>query len=78
MPVMDFELMVRFFIAPCACDQVNEVVDTVRDMPDFQSAYIIIISVCFLSKSSVGGKNIICNVPDAAGCFPSIKQRISG
>ena len=38
MPVMDFELMVRFFIATCACDQVNEVVDTVRDMPDFQSA----------------------------------------
>ena len=36
--VMDFDLMVRFLIAPCACDQVNEVVDTVRDMPDFQSA----------------------------------------
>ena len=38
MPVMDFELMVRFVIAPCASDQVNEVVDTVRDVPDFQPA----------------------------------------
>ena len=38
MSVMDFEFMLRSVIAPDACDQVNEVVDTVRDMPDFQSA----------------------------------------
>ena len=37
-PVMDFEFMVRSVIAPYACDQVNEVIDTVRDVPDFHSA----------------------------------------
>ena len=36
--VMDFEFMIRFFIAPCACNQVYEVIDTVRDVPDFQPA----------------------------------------
>lgn len=41
--VMDFELVIRFVVAPCPGDQVNEIVYAVFDKPDFQSAQAAVI-----------------------------------
>ena len=41
--VMHFEFVVRFIIAPCAGNQVDEIVDAVFDKPDFQPAQTAVI-----------------------------------
>ena len=41
--VMHFKLMIRFVVAPCSGDQINEIVDAVFDKPDFQSSQAAVI-----------------------------------
>ena len=41
--VMDFELVIRFVVAPSSGNQVDEIVDAVFDKPDFQSAQAAVI-----------------------------------
>ena len=41
--VMHFKLMIRFVVALCSGDQINEIVDAVFDKPDFQSAQAAVI-----------------------------------